>query len=280
MEALKLKFAVQSPDDTLSGATDTTIEQITPQWVRFSAPAGVLVQAGLDPEATLSMENRIVMFIYLDPTQPPIRAIGRISWYEKAPMETQDSYSVVVEFQEITEEDRKKIQKHINQKQLRDTKEHERRIRTRRQSDLFVQEMARMLEVLANMSEGRKEEFGEQFANLVGMKNALGRRLEDKKLGDEICFHVERLASNLANMVGRRAGLRRVQIRKVLGKMDAAVEKDRIFVGWEESPPQVGKSYILYLEGGGIFRSAVVTQVLKDHFRTRNSLYEIQPMEP
>ncbi len=111
------------------------------------------------------------------------------------------------------------------------------------------------------------------------MKNSLGRRLEDKKLGDAICYNIERLASNVARLIGPKAGLRQVRIRKVTGKEETAVEKDKIFVGWEEAQPTVGRSYCLYIAAGGIFRSAAVTQVLKGHFRTRNSLYELQELE-
>ena len=135
-----------------------------------------------------------------------------------------------------------------------------------------------MVEILANMSEGRREQFGEQFTRLVAVKNTLGRRLEDKELGDAICHHVERLASNVAQLMAGNAGLRRVRIRKVTGKEMGTVAKDKILVGWEEAPPEMGRSYCLYIAGGGVFRSAEVTQVLKDHFRTRNSLYEVQEM--
>jgi hypothetical protein len=276
MEVPRVKFAIQSPDETLSGATDTVIDQITPAWVRFAAPGKVLEGAGLDPASTLSEEDRMVMFIYLDPLHPPIRAIGRTTWCERVPEGEEELYSVVVEFREIAEEDRASIRKYLRQLVAEEGTSAERRGEIRRQSDRFFREMDRILEILANMSEGRREDFGEQFANLVGVKNSLGRRLEDKKLGDAICYNMERLASNIARLVGGKAGLRKVRIRKVTGKEDAVVAKDRVLLGWEEAPPREGKSYCMYMEGGGIFRSALVTQVLKDHFRTRNSLYEIE----
>jgi hypothetical protein len=263
----------------LTGAADTTVEQMTADWIRFTANAETLSTLGLDPDATLSSQNRIVMFVYLHPHHPPVRAIGRISWHEPTSDDDTKAPSVVAEFQEIAKEDRKRIEDYLKEQALLDTSPQERRQQVRRKSDLFFREISVMLHILANMSEGKVEEFGEQFANLVGVKNTLGRRIDDKKLGDDICFSVERLASNLADLVGSRGGLRKVRIRKVTGKYAGVVEKDKILLGWEEAPPQEGKSYCLYIVGGGIFRSAKVTQALQDHFRTRNSIYEIQQID-
>jgi hypothetical protein len=279
MEALKLKFAIQSPEDTLSGATDTAVEEITARSVRFVAKREVLEAYGMDKGGTLPDENRIVMFIYLEADQPPIRAIGQIARCEKAAFGPEETYFVEAEFKEIAPEDERRIERHLRKQRVQlGPAEDKRSGEPRRQSDRFLAELAQMLEILSRMSEGKKEDFGEHFADLVGVKDALGRRLEDRKLGELVCYNVERLASNIVRLVGKGAGLRRVQIRKVTGREEAAVAKDRVLVGWEESPPQVGKSYTLYLEGGGIFRSATVVNVLKDHFRTRNSLYSIQEL--
>lgn len=270
MRQIRLKFAIQRPDFTLSDSTETTADQITPNWVRFIAPADFLAEMGVDLSATISAENRVVMFIYLDPAHPPIRAIGAIYQYEKIPHTKKESYTVVVEYEEIAEQDRQKIQDYLQEQAL------DRRAKIRREGDRFFQELGWMLEILVNMSEGKKEEFSQHFTNLVSAKSTLGRRSKDKKLGDGICLNIERLASNLVRTYGARVGLRKVNIRKVTGKEDALVEKEKIFVGWEEAPPQVGRSYCVYLEGGGIFRSAVVREVSEDHFQTLNSLYEIQ----
>jgi len=278
MEALKLKFAIQSPEDTLSGATDTAVEEITARSVRL-AKREVLEAHGMDKGGTLPDETRIVMFIYLEADQPPIRAIGQIARCEKAAFGPEETYFVEAEFKEIAPEDERRIERHLRKQRVQlGPAEDKRSGEPRRQSDRFLAELAQMLEILSRMSEGKKEDFGEHFADLVGVKDALGRRLEDRKLGELVCYNVERLASNIVRLVGKGAGLRRVQIRKVTGREEAAVAKDRVLVGWEESPPQVGKSYTLYLEGGGIFRSATVVNVLKDHFRTRNSLYSIQEL--
>jgi hypothetical protein len=277
-EPLRLKFAIQSPDATLSGAVDTIVDQISTEWVRFMVPAALLEGMVALPMDAPSPENQILMFIYLPLSQTPIRSIGQISWCEKSPQDCEEAYSVVVDFREIGAEDMERIENHLRDQALMGDSAEARTGKVRRASDAFFQEIAHMLEVLSRLSEGKREEFGEQFANLVGVKNTLGRRLEDKKLGDEICFHLERIASNVAQMVSGKAGLRRVRIRKVIGKEEATVAKDKVFVGWEEAPPQVNRSYCLYIEGGGIFRSATITNVLKDHFRTRNSLYEIQEL--
>lgn len=279
MEALKLKFAIQGPEDTLSGASDTAVEEISTSSVRFLAAREVLEAYGLGEGGPLSDQNRIVMFIYLEANHPPIRAIGQISRCEKLTYGPEGTYMVEVEFEEIAPEDERRIERHVRQQRAELAPGDDKRSgEPRRQSDRFFAELAQMLEILSRMSEGKKEDFGEHFADLVGVKDALGRRLEDRKLGEVVCYNIERLASNIVRLVGKGAGLRRVQIRKVTGKEEAAVAKDRVLVGWEEAPPQVGRSYTLYLEGGGIFRSATVVQALKDHFRTRNSLYNIQEL--
>jgi hypothetical protein len=43
--------------------------------------------------------------------------------------------------------------------------------------------------------------------------------------------------------------------------------------------PRVGQSYCLYLENGKVFRTGEVTEVGKSHFRTTNSVYEIEVVE-
>jgi hypothetical protein len=278
MEPLRLKFAIQGLDDRLSGAKETTVEQITPDWIRFSAAADLLESPGVDPMSTFIKQFRIVMFIYLKAKDEPIQASGRISLCEPSATEPQEKYSVVAEFQEIAEEDRQKIKNYLEVHQGPEVKDRRRQIR--RRVDTFVQELRDMLGILAEMSRGRKVEFGEHFANLVGLKNSLGRRLEDRKNGEAICSFIEELASNLAQHFGKETGLRHVKIRKVTGKAQAVVAMDRVLSGWEEAPPQVGKIYCLYLHGGGLFRSTPVTQVQEYHFRTRNSLYEIQEIKP
>jgi hypothetical protein len=273
-EPIRLKFAIQCSEGTLSGAVESIVEKITPEWARFVVPVEVVERAGINLSAALPARDTIVMFVYLPPAQAPIQASGHISSCEFSAYE--EVYTVVAMFDEIPEEDSKRIQDFLDA--ISGCEPRDRRRRIRRRGDLFVIELERMLAILAEMAEGKTVEFGEQFANLVGMKNTLGRRMDDKKRGESICFLIERLASDLARLLGPEVGLRKVKIRKVTGKEAAKVAKDKVFVGWEESRPQDGKSYCLYLQGGGVFRSAKVTQVLENHFRTLNSLYEIQTM--
>jgi hypothetical protein len=279
MEFPHLKFAIQGPEEKLSGTLETNLEHIDTRGVRFRIAADALVRLGLSPYEPLGL-NLVVMFLYLQQSQLPIRAIGRILSFDTSQQDRENAYVLSVDFHEISDEDIQRIQRHLDLKAIKGAGADERRENLRRQSDLFVRELSSVLEILAKMSEGKKENFGEQYSRLVGMQNPLGRRDEDKRLGNRICYFLERLASNLARMVGSEAGLRKVKIRKVTGKDEAAVAKDKIFTGWEESPPQVGKGYCLYLEGGGVFRSARVTQTLKDVFRTANSVYEIEEIQP
>jgi len=274
MENLRLKFTIQGLDDAFSGAIETNVQQVTPDWIRFTAPADIIESPGEDPLSTFAKQYRVMMFIYLQPTGAPIQALGRIAMCEPSADEQQDIYNILVEFQEIAEEDRQRLKEYLETVQGSTFKE--RRQEIRRRGDLFILELKAMLEILVDMSRGRRVEFGEQFANLVGVKNTLGRRMDDKKSAEVICYLIEQIASNLADHFGKQTGLRHVRIRKVTGRDAAVVAKDRTFPGWEEAPPQIGKIYCLYLHGGGIFRTTLVTQVEGNHFHTRNSLYEIQ----
>lgn len=277
MQPLRLKFAIQGVDDSLSGATETDVELITPDWIRFTAPADALESPGADPMSTFIKQYRVVMFIYIEPSGAPIQTVGRISICEPSMDEDPETYSIVAEFQEISDEGRRQILDYMESHQ--GIKIKDRRRQVRRRGDLFLRELQSMLQILLDMSRGSKVEFGEQFANLVGRKDTLGRRVDDKKNAEVICHYIEQLGSALAQHFGKETGLRHVSIRKVKGKTEAAITKDKVLSGWEEALPQAGKIYCLYLHGGGIFRSTPVIEVQNNSFRTRNSLYEVHQIK-
>jgi hypothetical protein len=274
MEPIRVKFVVETGGDNVSEALDSLVDEITTEWIRFMLPAHVLEDLGLNPDSVPSSDIRILMLIDLDPAEASIESTGRIQEWEPSSDRDTQGYSITVEFDEIAPED---LQRILDCQEAREAKHEDRRQEMRRDGDRFFSQVQRMLETLVDMSEGQSDDFGGQFADLVDSKEALGRRSEDEKMGDSICTSIERLGSYIGRTAGPSAGLRKVQIRKVRGKQHAAVEKGTAFVGWEAAPPEVGRAYFIYLESGGVFRSAPVRHVSENHFRTRNSLYEIEP---
>ena len=68
---------------------------------------------------------------------------------------------------------------------------------------------------------------------------------------------------------------RKVKITKVLGKR-TGIKLQASFVGVEDTPPEVGKSYRVFVESGKMLRTTPVSQVLPDFIKTQNSLYKIE----
>ena len=79
---------------------------------------------------------------------------------------------------------------------------------------------------------------------------------------------------NLKAMI-QSTNRRKVKITKVLGKK-TGIKLQSSFVGLEEMPPKVGKSYRVYVESGKVLRTTPVSQVLPDFIKTENSLYRIE----
>ncbi len=152
----------------------------------------------------------------------------------------------------------------------------DRRRTQRRDSDRVLKETVEILKILEEISRGEEGDYSEHFADLVGLKDRLGRRKEDRRLGETLCSTLESLATNLQQLVKRRGDLRKVRITKVSGRKGARLGLQIVIVGWEEERPCVGKNYRLFKEDGGIFRSALVTRVTEDYFQTQNSLYRLE----
>lgn len=146
----------------------------------------------------------------------------------------------------------------------------------RRYADLALKETVEILQILERISRGEEADFTERYADLVGMKDRLGRRQEDRKLGESLCATIEAIASNLGQLVGKERRLRKVRITKMSGERSSQMQVQTSVVGWEENRPQVGKSYRLFKDDGGLFRSARVIKVTPDYFQTQNSVYRIE----
>lgn len=98
--------------------------------------------------------------------------------------------------------------------------EQNQRKKPRRNSDRLLQKTAEILRILERIYRGEEADFSEAYADLVGMKDQLGRRREDRELGDSLCASIEAIASHLGRPVrteerrreGRLRGIRLVDM--------------------------------------------------------------------
>jgi hypothetical protein len=145
----------------------------------------------------------------------------------------------------------------------------------RRHSDRALEETVQILQILEKVSQGDEIDFTEHYADLVGMKDRIGRRQDDRKVGESLCLAIEALADNIAHLLSKEKGLRKVRVTKMSGKKEGRVKVQSSLVGWEEMRPHVGRTYRVFKDDGGVFRSAVVTKVLPGYFQTQNSVYRL-----
>jgi hypothetical protein len=155
----------------------------------------------------------------------------------------------------------------------------ERRSQTRRRADKALRQTVEILQLLDRMTRGERVDFGECYADLVGLRNGLGRREEDRLLAESLCTALESLSADILGLMGEARTLRRVRLTKVSGRKNTPVEVQSSLVGWEEARPKVGRNYTLFKDEGGVFRSAVVLRVGEGEFQTRNSLYRVEVIE-
>lgn len=165
----------------------------------------------------------------------------------------------------------------------------EQRKKTRRHSDRVLRKVVEILQILEKLSEGEQVDFTEAYADLVGMKDQLGRRKEDRRLGDDLCatlgttaaIIVQHAAEPVPAPAPAPARAHEERLRKVRLTKASQTKKgaDAAVVGWEESPPALGKSYKIFTDTGGVFRTSILVKVAPGYIRTRNSLYEVQVLE-
>lgn len=155
----------------------------------------------------------------------------------------------------------------------------DRRSQIRRRSDRALRHTVEILKLLDRMLKGEKVDFGEYYADLVGMRCSLGRREEDKVLAESLCSALGVLAADIQGLTGQSKTLRRVRLTKMSGRSNAALEVHSAFVGWEQDRPKVGSNYTVFKDEGGVFRSAMVIRVREGEFQTRNSIYRVEVLE-
>lgn len=157
--------------------------------------------------------------------------------------------------------------------------ERERRKGLRRRVDEALRQTVEAIEALDRLAKGEKLDFGEYYADLVAMRHSLGRRADDKHLAESLCTILESLANNIQELVQNGRTWRRVRIKKVKGKESGSIDTGTVIEGWEEARPRVGRSYRVFRDDGGVFRSAVVVRVGQGMFETKNSVYTLEVQE-
>jgi hypothetical protein len=151
-----------------------------------------------------------------------------------------------------------------------------RRKEIRRETDRVLDKLLETLQVVEKISRGEQADFTEAYADLVGLKNQLGRREVDRRIGDALCATIGAIASNIGHPGETKEQpaeerLRRVRLTKVSGGKGHAT-----IAGWEEAPPEVGKSYRVFQENGSVVRTSPITRVSEGFVQTRNSLYQLE----
>jgi|Deesub1362B_J571_1020462.scaffolds.fasta_scaffold02675_5 hypothetical protein len=159
----------------------------------------------------------------------------------------------------------------------------------RRHSDRILRKILEVLRDLEKVSEGQHVDFTEAYADLVALKDQLGRRREDRKLAEDLCATIESLAHRLSPQEAlnstQQQGIqeerpRRVRLFKVSGGgLGTQVSGTPTVEGWEESPPQTGKVYRIFKDNGGLFRTSVIRKVSSGYIQTQNSLYRLEVIQ-
>ncbi len=151
----------------------------------------------------------------------------------------------------------------------------ERRKELRRESDRILLKMVEILRVVEKLSRGEQVDFTEAYADLVGLKNQLGRRKEDRDLGEALCATVGAIACNVAQQGpgSYQGGRRRVRLTRLGGGKG---QTHRVIEGWENGEPQLGKSYLIFQDSGRVVRTSPLTRVSGAFLQTRNSLYQLE----
>jgi hypothetical protein len=151
----------------------------------------------------------------------------------------------------------------------------ERRREPRRESDRILLKVLEILRVVERLSRGEDVDFTESYADLVGLKDQLGRRKEDRELGEALCATIGAIACNVTQTGTRdqQTGKRRVRLTRLGGGKG---ELNKVIEGWEDGEPRVGKSYRVFQDSGRVIRTSPLTRVSGEFLQSRNSLYQLE----
>lgn len=151
--------------------------------------------------------------------------------------------------------------------------------RSRRISDRLIRETVHFHRALLNLIRGKKGDLGPVLYRLNQLAALLGRREEDRKLGQEFIESLEDITDHLLKLGVIERLPRKVRLRKVMGKQVERFPTGMERVGWELERPRRGEHYCIYLGEGRVFRTGKVEDCDLYHLRTVNSHYEIEVLE-
>lgn len=155
----------------------------------------------------------------------------------------------------------------------------DRRARTRRSSDQLLMETIKVHRTLLELLHGKSANLSAALRRLEKMGLDLGRREEDKRMGEALTGGLDAIAKRLLDLGIIEQLPRKVRVIKVLGKENSSFPVGTQRVGWEMDLPRLGQRYCVYLDDGRVFRTGEVTEMGQGHFKTGNSVYEIQVLE-
>ncbi len=155
----------------------------------------------------------------------------------------------------------------------------EKREGARRSSDRLIRQTMEFHRAIVDIMEGRGGDLDSVLRMVRQMGVGLGRREEDRRLGELLSAGLEGLVRRLVELGVIQQVPRKVRLRKVLGKTDEKFPVGMEKLGWEMDLPKVGERYCLYLDDGRVFRTGEILEYGEGHFRTRNSVYEIRPLQ-
>ncbi len=153
------------------------------------------------------------------------------------------------------------------------------RTQIRRKTDRLIRETMDVQRTILNLLHGKKADFAMGLRRMQLLGRDLGRRAEDRRLGEALSEGLEGIARRLLELGIIDQLPRKVRLKKVLGVSGSKFSVGLERVGWEMELPKLGERYCLYMDDGRLFRTGEVTEYGNDHFRTGNSVYEIQVLE-
>lgn len=149
----------------------------------------------------------------------------------------------------------------------------------RRTSDKLLMETIKVHRTLLDLLQGKSGNIMGALRKLAELGLDIGRREEDRKIGEALTKGLGEIAQRLMELGIIEQLPRKVRLKKVLGKNDTKFPVGTERVGWEMEVPKIGQSYCLYMDNGKVFRTAEVADLGPSHFRTTNSVYQLEILE-
>jgi hypothetical protein len=143
----------------------------------------------------------------------------------------------------------------------------------------LVVETIRVHRKLLELLQGKGGNIAGTLRRIQEMGADLGRREEDRKLGQALSEGLDSISRRLLELGVIDQLPRKVRLTKILGRTNGRFPVGVEKVGWEMDLPLLGQRYCLYLDDGRVFRTGEVTEHRDDHFRTGNSVYKIEVVE-